>query len=210
MGLADLPPAPRSGAPVASPGGSRAGVVRFAARRAEAARPRSAWRAEVWLRLACALAPSFDPCFEQLVALRRAREDRWGAVAVAQEATQRFPGDADAWMLLGEAHLMVFRQLDALSDFEQAMTIEERADAALAAGEIYFRQGRHAEASARFARAYAAGGGPEALRRNAQALHLAGDEAAADEALQLWAAQVPGGAGQLEQARADLRAERRG
>jgi len=183
--------------------------VRFAIRRAAAARFRSPWRAEAWLRLACAATPDFHPCFGQLVALRRAREDRWGAVATAQDATQRFPRNPDAWMLLGEAQLMVFRQLDALTAFEQAMTIVERADAALAAGEIYFRQGRHPEAAARFARAYAAGGGPEALRRNAQALYRAGDEAAAEAALRLWSEQVPGGTERLAEVRAELRAERR-
>jgi tetratricopeptide (TPR) repeat protein len=185
-------------------------VARFAARRAAAAGFHSPWRAEAWLRLACALSPTFAPCFEQLVQLRRARENRWGAVATAQVATRRFPSVANAWMLLGEAQMMVFRQADALSAFEQAMTIEERADAALAAGEIYFRQHRYAEASARFARAYAAGAGPDALRRNAQSLHLAGDEAAAEAALRLWSEQIPGGATRLEQARAELRSERRG
>ncbi len=184
MGVASLSPAPGSGATVA--GGARAALTRYANRRALAARGRSRWRTEAWLRLACAVAPAFDPCFEQLVALRREREDRWGAVATAQDAARRFSGDPNAWMLLGEAHQMVFRQIDALTAFEQAMTIEERADAARAAGEIYFRQGRYADASARFARAYAAGGGPDVLRRNAEALRLAGDEAAAEEALRLW------------------------
>src|SRR2546430_4670221 len=37
---------------------------------------------------------------------------RWGAVAAAQEAAQRFPANPDAWMLLGEAWQMVFRQQD--------------------------------------------------------------------------------------------------
>lgn len=190
MGVASLPPAPGSGAAVA--GGTRGALTRFAARRAAAARSGSAWRAEAWLRLACAAAPAFDPCFGQLVALRREREDRWGAVATAQDAARRFPGDPNAWMLLGEAQQMVFRQIDALTAFEQAMTIEERADAARSAGEIYFRQGRYADASARFARAYAAGGGPDALRRNAEALRLAGDTAAAEEALRLWSEVTAG------------------
>ncbi len=190
MGVASVSPTPGSGPAVA--GRARSALTRFAARRAAAARPGSSWRAEAWLRLACASAPVFDPCFEQLVALRREREDRWGAVATAQDAARRFPGDPNAWMLLGEAQQMVFRQIDALTAFEQAMTIEERADAARSAGEIYFRQGRYAEASARFARAYAAGGGPDALRRNAEALRLAGDTAAAEEALRLWSEVTAG------------------
>src|SRR4029077_20910500 len=61
----------------------------------------------------------------------------------------------------------------------------------------------------RFARAYAAGGGAEALRLNAQALFLAGDVRAADEALHLWATQVPDGLARLSEARAELFAEKR-
>jgi tetratricopeptide (TPR) repeat protein len=108
-------------------------------------------------------------------------------------------------MLLGDAYQMVFRQKEALGAFEQALALEERADAAMAAGKLYGRAGQPAEAAARFARAYAAGGGPEALRENAQALHQAGDEAAAEEALNLWATLVTDGHDRLKEARAALR-----
>jgi tetratricopeptide (TPR) repeat protein len=88
-------------------------------------------------------------------------------------------------MLTGEAAELVFRQAEALTAYEQALAIEERADAALAAGALYARAGRHADAAARFARGYAAGGGPEALRQNAEALRRAGDASAADQAMKL-------------------------
>ena len=110
-------------------------------------------------------------------------------------------------MLLGEALQMVFRQDEALGAFEQALALEERADAAMAAGALYTRMGRFADASARFARAYAAGGGANALWHNAQALYDAGDHGAADEALNLWATQVPDGHSRLPAARAELRAK---
>ncbi len=60
-------------------------------------------------------------------------------------------------------------------------------------------------AAARFARAYAAGGGAAALRANAGALFQAGDLRAADEALSLWATQVPDGLERLAGERAELR-----
>jgi len=104
---------------------------------------------------------------------------------------------------------MVFRQHDALVAYEQVLTLEERPDAALAAGDLYARAGRHAEAAARFARAYAAGGGAEALWLNAAALFQAGDARAADEALHLWATQVPDGLERLSAARAELFVDKR-
>src|SRR3989442_198185 len=61
--------------------------------------------------------------------------------------------------------------------------------------------------AARFARAYAAGGGATALWHNAQALYDGGDHGAADEALNLWATQVPDGHSRLPEARAELRAK---
>jgi hypothetical protein len=67
--------------------------------------------------------------------------------------------------------------------------------------------GRFPEAAARFARAYAAGGGATALWNNAQALYDSGDHGAADEALNLWATQVPDGHERLSEARAELRAK---
>src|SRR6266516_2866467 len=89
------------------------------------------------------------------------------------------------------------------------LALEERPDAAVAAGDLYRRAGLLQEAAARFARAYAAGGGAEALWLNAQTLFQAGDERAADEALHLWATQVPGGLDRLSDARAELRGGKR-
>jgi tetratricopeptide (TPR) repeat protein len=187
----------------------RSALARFAVRRAAASQRQAPKRADRWLQLGCVLSPAFAEPFPALVRLRRAIEDRWGAFAAAQEAVERFPENPDAWLLLGEACQMVFRQPEALAAYEQALALEERPDAALAAGDLYQRAGRHAEAAARFARAYAAGGGAEALRLNAQALFQAGDVHAADEALHLWATQVPDGLDKLSQARAELFAEKR-
>jgi tetratricopeptide (TPR) repeat protein len=187
----------------------RSALVRFTVRRAAACHREAPKRAGLWLQLGCALTPMFAEAYPALVRLRRSIEDRWGALAAAQEATARFPENPDAWMLLGETFQMVFRQQDALIAFEQVLALEERPDAALAAGDLYRRAGRHAEAAARFARAYAAGGGAEALRLNAQALFQAGDVRAADEALHLWATQVPDGLARLSDARAELFAEKR-
>jgi tetratricopeptide (TPR) repeat protein len=119
---------------------------------------------------------------------------------------RRFDGNPDAWMLLGEACQMAFRQREALGAYEQALALEERPDAAMAAGDLYLRAGQPVEAAARFARAYAAGGGATALRSNAQALFQAGDIRAADEALTLWATQVPDGMERLADVRAELHA----
>ena len=188
----------------------RAAVTRFAARRAAACQRDAPRRAVLWLRLACVASPTFAACYPALVHLRRTHEDRWGALAAAQDATIRFPGNPDAWMLLGEAYQMVFRQKDALSAYEHALALEERVDAAVAAGELYLRAGRPADAAARFARAYAAGGGADALWANAQALAQAGDVQAADDALALWATHVPDGLERLAAARAELRGARRG
>ena len=183
----------------------RSALARFCVRRAAACQRHAPSRALAWLRLGCSLTPTFAEAYTALVHLSRAREDRWGAVDAAREATARFPDNPDAWMLLGEALQMVFRQQEALGAFEQALALEERADAAMAAGELYRRGGQHIEAAARFARAYAAGGGAEALWNNAQALFQAGDHGAAEEALNLWATQVPNGHERLPEARAELR-----
>ena len=187
----------------------RATLARFAVRHAAAIQRRAPVRAEFWLKLACALTPTFGEAHVALVHLRRATEDRWGAVAAAQEATEQWPDNPDAWMLLGEAHQMVFRQREALGAYEQALAIEERADAAMAAGGLYRRAEQYADAAARFARAYAAGAGAQALWENAQALFLAGDERAADEALNLWATQVLDGMERLSEARAEMRGGKR-
>jgi tetratricopeptide (TPR) repeat protein len=185
----------------------RAAIGRFCLRRAAAAQRDAPRRALAWLKLGARLAPGFADSYPALVHLSRALGDRWGAVEAARAAAARFPDHADAWMLLGEALQMVFRQEEALGAFEQALALEERADAAMAAGTLYHRMGRFPEASARFARAYAAGGGATALWHNAQALYDAGDHGAADEALNLWATQVPDGHGRLPAARAELRAK---
>jgi len=183
----------------------RTALARFCVRRAAACQRHAPARALAWLRLGCSVTPTFGEAYAALVHLSRAREDRWGAVDAAREASVRFPDNSDAWMLLGEALQMVFRQGEALGAYEQALALEERADAALAAGELYRRAGQYADAAARFARAYAAGGGAEALWHNAQALFQAGDHGAADEALNLWATQVPDGHERLPAVRAELR-----
>ena len=185
----------------------RRSLAGFAAR--HAARSVTPGGAARWHRLACALTPSLIPSFRLLTDLLRQRDDRWGARALAQEAAERFPAESETWMLLGEAWLAVYRHQEALTAFEQALSLAERPDAALAAGEIFRRSGRYAEAAERFSRAYAAGGGPDALRQNAAALFQAGDEAAADQALALWAQQVPGGASQLAAVRAEMKLESR-
>jgi tetratricopeptide (TPR) repeat protein len=186
----------------------RAAIARFAVRRAAASQRYAPKRADWWLRVGCAWAPAFGEPHTALVHLRRARDDRWGAVEAAKLAAGRFSDNPDAWMLLGEAFQMVFRQPDALAAYEEALALEERSDAAMAAGELYRRAGRFAEAAARFARAYAAGAGPDALVQNARALFAAGDHSAAEEALNLWATLVPDGLDRLPQARAELRAEK--
>lgn len=183
----------------------RRSLAGHAARRA--ARSDTAGGAARWHRLACALTPSLIPSFRQLTDLLRQRDDRWGARDLAQQAAERFPEESGAWMLLGEAWLAVYRHQEALTAFEQALALAERPDAALAAGEIYRRSGRYAEAAERFSRAYAAGGGPDALRQNAAALFQAGDEAAADQALSLWAQQMPDGQTKLAEVRAEMRQE---
>lgn len=88
-------------------------------------------------------------------------------------------------MLAGEAAELVFRQTEALTAYEEALVLEERPDAGVAAGVLYSRAGQHADAAARFARAYAAGGGADALRQNAESLARAGDTAAAEAAMRL-------------------------
>jgi tetratricopeptide (TPR) repeat protein len=188
----------------------RAALARFCVRRAAASQRDAPRRALSWLRLGARLSPAFAETYPALVHLSRALDDRLGAVDGAREATVRFPENADAWMLLGEALEMAFRQHDALGAYEQALALEERADAAMAAGALYLRAGSYADAAARYARAYAAGGGATALWHNAQALYEAGDHSAADAALDLWATQVENGHDRLSAARAELRGGARG
>src|SRR5437667_287259 len=59
----------------------RSALARFAVRRAAACQRDAPKRAELWLRLGCAVAPTFAESHPALVRLRRAIEDRWGAVA---------------------------------------------------------------------------------------------------------------------------------
>src|SRR5712691_5739392 len=171
----------------------RAALARFAVRRAAACQGHAPRRAVRWLRLACSVTPTFAEPYPALVALCRTLEDRFGALAAAQEAAVRFPGNPDAWMLLGDAYLMVFKQTEALHAYEQVLALEDRADAAMAAGQLYRRAGHPAEAAARFARAYAAGGGAGALWENAQALFQAGDHHAAEQPVAPGAPRGPEG-----------------
>src|SRR5256885_151846 len=112
----------------------RAALARFAVRRAAACQRHAPKRAAGWLRLACSWAPAFGEAYVALVHLSRAMDDRWGALATAQEATERFPENPDAWMLLGDASQMVFRQREALGAYEQALPPEDPGDAAMPAG----------------------------------------------------------------------------
>ena len=137
--------------------------------------------------MAAALAPRFGAVHRDLVTARRRQgDDRLGALAQAQRLTQRFEQSADAWVTLGEAYVAAFRPTEALTAFERALLIEERADATMAAGDLYARRGDPVTAGARYARAYAAGAGPDALRSNALALRSAGDHDAAQRAVELW------------------------
>lgn len=167
-------------------GGIRQALSRYAAARAARLEIRRPKAAERWLRLACRLAPRFDAAHRDLCAHLRRLEDRLGAVAVAQEAVKRFGTSPDAWMLLGESYQAAYRPRDAVVAYENVLVIEERADAALAAGDLYARLGDHATAGARFARAYAAGAGPAALLLNARQLQATGDENAAVQARTMW------------------------
>ena len=161
-------------------------VFRHASRRAtdlQASRPKAAER---WLKIACRLAPKFEMVQRELTAHVKRTEDRLAAVRVAEEAIRRFGDSPDAWMLLGECYVAAYRPRDAVAAFEEVLVIEERATAAMAAGELYSRLGDHITAGARYARAYAAGAGPDALKLNAAELQSAGDGKAAAEARMLW------------------------
>src|SRR5438445_13744230 len=85
----------------------RSALARFAVRRAAACQRHAPKRAAAWLRLACSWAPAFGEPYVALVHLSRAMEDRWAALETAQEATERFHENPDAWMLLGDASQMV-------------------------------------------------------------------------------------------------------
>lgn len=157
-----------------------------------------------WLAVAAWLAPSFGDEHRDFIRVLRDGTDRWHAVQRARDLVRRFPDSAEAWLLLGESYLGVYRQREALAAFEQALSIDERADAAYAAGGIYRRLGRHADAAARFARAHAAGWGPDALLENARSLTATGEREAAAAALDLWASLVPGGSERVALVREEL------
>ena len=201
--MASPPPAARDGT------GSRLAVMRRrlarrAHRRGLALIEIAPERALRWLGVAAWLAPSFGDEHRDFLRVLSGGPDRWRAVERARHLVSRFDDSADAWLLLGEAYLGVYRQPEALSAFEQALAIEERADAALAAGGIYRRLGRHVDAAARFARAHAAGGGPDALLENARSLTAAGDRQAAVAALDMWASLVPSGQERADAVREEL------
>ena len=166
--------------------GARTRAADWAARYAARLAVRDQAAAERWLRRAAGLAPGFSFVHRDLVAARRRANDRLGALEIAHRVVQRFERSADAWVLLGEAYNGAFRPDEAIVAFERALAIEERADAAMAAGDLYARKGDHATAGARYARAYAIGAGPDALKLNAKALRAAGDIAAAQQAQELW------------------------
>jgi tetratricopeptide (TPR) repeat protein len=159
------------------------------ARKIESAAPR---RAETWLRFAVAFAPTFGEAHQALIAAHQHRDDPLGAVALARRAAERFDTSTDALVTLGHACSLAYRTRDALWAFERALQIEERPDAAMAAGTLYRRLGDPATAGARFARAFAAGAGPDALRENAHALRAAGDPEAAAEAIAMWEKETGG------------------
>jgi hypothetical protein len=166
--------------------GVRVALARFALERARRREGSAPGRGEFWLRVAAAAAPDFGEAHRALIAARQARADHLGAVAAAQAAAVRFDTSGEALVTLGHACAAAYRTKDALWAFERALQMEERADAAMAAGTLYRRLGDPATAGARFARAYAAGAGPEALRENALALRAAGDGQAAQQAIALW------------------------
>ena len=105
----------------------RAALARFAVRRAAACQRHAPHRAALWLRLGCWLSPAFAEPFPALVHLFRALEDRLAALAAAQTAVRRFPGNPDAWMLLGEASQMAFRQREGAVPVNHPLGADETA-----------------------------------------------------------------------------------
>src|SRR5207249_4473734 len=72
----------------------RSSLARFAVRRAAACQRFAPRRADFWLRLACRFTPVLAEAFPALVRLRRAIENRWGALAVAQAGAERAADEA--------------------------------------------------------------------------------------------------------------------
>ncbi len=163
---------------------SIAAVAMRRARRLLAARGPKA--AIPWLRLAARYAPAYGTAHRALIGAHQDAGDPLGAIAEAEQCTARFPDHPEAWVTLGAMYGAAYRTRDALRAYEEALVIEELAEAAMAAGFLYRRLGDHNTAGARFARAYAAGAGPDALRENAHSLAATGDAEAAREAMAMW------------------------
>ena len=144
-----------------------------------------------WLARSARWSPGYSHAHAELQRRLLAKGNHATALREAQDANRRFPGNGDAWVLLGEAYRAMYRTKDALVAFEQALVLEERADAAMAAGAAYRQLGDPVNAGARFARAYAAGAGPDALKANAEMLRRAGDTAAAEAAEARWREEAP-------------------
>lgn len=156
------------------------------------------------LRLALRTEPEMADAASALVALRRARGDRLAAQAAARRATELFPRASDAWYLLAEAHQGAFKMREAVEAFERSLDLRERADAAFRIGLLLRRESRHAEAAAMFARAFAAGGEPEALYENAVSLWGAGDREQSLRALEMWGTHFVDGPARVADARREL------
>lgn len=182
----------------------RAGVARALVRAARNRGRRTPSAADRLLRLALWLEPQPGDAATALVAARRARGDRLAAVAAARLATERFPLSSDVWFLLGEAQEGAFRMREAAEAFGRALSLRERADAAVRVGHWLRRERRHAEAAGMFARAFAAGSDPEALYENAVSLWQAGDAEEAFRALELWGTHFVDGPARAADARRRL------
>jgi tetratricopeptide (TPR) repeat protein len=182
----------------------RAGLARALVRAARARERRNPPLADRLLRFALRTEPVMAEAATTLVAARRARGDRLAAVEAARLAAGRFPQSSDAWFLLGEAHQGAFQMHEAADAYARALGLAERADAALRIGLLLRRDARDAEAAGMFARAFAAGGGPEALYENAVSLWGAGDTEQALRALEMWGTHFVDGPARIADARRAL------
>lgn len=182
----------------------RAGIARALVRAARSRERRNPPLADRLLRVALRIEPEVGEAAGALVALRRARGDRLGAVNAARRATELFPASSDAWYLLGEACQGAFKMREAVDAFSRALGLRDRADAASHIGLLLRREGDHAHAAAMFARAFAAGGDPEALYENAVSLWDAGDRDASLRALEMWGTHFVDGAARVADARRAL------
>jgi len=182
----------------------RAALARTLVRAARARERRDPRLADRLLRLALRTELEMGDAAGALVALRRAGGDRLAALAAARLATERYPDASDAWFLLGETHQGAFKMREALEAFERSLALRERADAAILMGLLHRRESRHADAAALFARAFAAGGGPDALYENAASLWSAGDREQALRALEMWGTHFVDGPARVADARRTL------